>query len=168
MVQREFQPSRILAALVSHDVEFVLIGGLAAAAHGSPYLTRDVDITPKDDRPNLARLSSALKELNARIRTDAVDGGLPFDHDAGSLADARVWNLVTDFGDLDISLRPNGTDGYADLARDASEETALGVTIWIASLADVIRSKQAANRDKDKLVLPVLREILAQRDPGKS
>jgi hypothetical protein len=88
---------------------------------------------------------------------------LQFNHDAASLASAQVWNLATRFGRFDISMRPNGTDGYRDLARDATDEDVLGVVVPVASLADVIRSKQAANRPKDQRVLPVLREILASR-----
>jgi hypothetical protein len=84
-------------------------------------------------------------------------------HDAESLATAGVWNLRTTYGDLDISMIPNGTQGYPDLVRDASEVAILEVVVPVASLADVIRSKQAANRPKDQRVLPVLREILASR-----
>ena len=81
----EFRPDRILRVLEQHDVRFVLIGGLAATAHGSPQVTNDVDITPERSRENLHRLSAALKELGARIRTAAEPEGFPFDHDAESL-----------------------------------------------------------------------------------
>lgn len=163
MEQPDFDPGRILEALRVEGVEFVLIGGLAAINHGSPFPTEDVDITPDIDPGNLTRLSRALTALDARVRTDAVPGGLPFSHDAESLAAAGVWNLTTPYGDLDISLRPSGTDGYHDLAAGATTQSAFGVFVAIASLADVIRSKQAANRPKDQRVLPVLREILATR-----
>jgi hypothetical protein len=78
-------------------------------------------------------------------------------------ADAGVWNLVTAHGDLDISFVPNGTEGFADLDRDAAHMMLHGVAVRVASLADIIRSKQAANRPKDQRVLPTLREILASR-----
>lgn len=164
MTSRSFDFDRILSVLVSHDVRFVIIGGLAALAQGSPFPTEDVDITPETSSANLGRLSSALRDLEARIRTDAVPDGLPFDHDGESLASAGVWNLQTRFGWLDISLVPNGTEGFDDLDRDAKDLEVMGIHVRVASLADVIRSKQAAGRDKDKLVLPVLREILANRD----
>ncbi len=70
---------------------------------------------------------------------------------------------MTPHGDLDISFVPNGTTGYADLATDAADVECFGLVVPVASLADVIRSKQAANRPKDQRVLPVLREILASR-----
>ncbi|WP_148616066.1 hypothetical protein [Nocardioides rubriscoriae] len=158
-----FRPEEIVRALVARDVAFILIGGLAARAHGSNMLTSDVDITPDRALDNLARLSEALNDLEATVRADGVDGGLPFTHDAESLAAAGVWNLTTRYGDLDISMVPSGTGGYSDLAQEAVEETAYGTRIKIAALADVIRSKQAANRPKDQRVLPVLREILATR-----
>jgi hypothetical protein len=83
---------------------------------------------------------------------------MPFD--AGLLASARVWNLVTDFGILDISFKPSGTDGYQDLASQAvSYDIGDGVTVKVASLDDVIRSKEAANRPKDHLTLPTLRKL---------
>lgn len=159
----EFEPGSILATLLAHRVRFVLIGGLAAVAHGSPFPTEDVDITPEITRSNLERLSLALDDLEARIRTEAVDEGLPFSHDADSLAALATCNLTTRYGDLAIALTPSGTAGFGDLITDAQDTAAFGLTVSIASLADVVRSKQAANRPKDQRVLPALREILAAR-----
>jgi hypothetical protein len=161
MALREYEPDKILEVLVDRGVDFVVIGGLAALAHGSPFPTRDVDITPDTHPANLARLSDALTDLGAMVRFD--DEALPFSHDGESLAAAGVWNLRTDHGDLDISMVPNGTQGYADLVRDATRTAILEVVVPVASLADIIRSKQAANRPKDQRVLPALREILASR-----
>lgn len=159
------QARPILESLDRHQVRFVLIGGLATIHWGSPFPTEDIDVTPERSRENLDRLSASLTELNAKIRTAAEPDGLPFSHTGVSLADAGVWNLVTDYGDLDISFVPNGTEGFADLIRDAASATVHGVEIRVASLADIIRSKQAANRPKDQRVLPTLREILASRNP---
>ncbi|CAN5419977.1 hypothetical protein BH09ACT12_BH09ACT12_33670 [soil metagenome] len=156
-------PDRLLEVLWRHEVRFVMIGGLAAALHGSPFPTEDLDITPAAGRENFSRLSAALTDLGARIRVDGAPEGLPFAHDAESLAGVGVWNLTTDHGDLDISLVPSGTTGYDDLVRDAEPVEAWEGVVVVASLADVIRSKQAANRPKDQRVLPILREILARR-----
>ena len=163
MPEVELDAEHLLRVLLDHGVKFVMIGGMAGVVHGSPFPTEDLDITPDRSTENLQRLSAALDALGARIRTDAVEGGLSFAHDADSLGAVGVWNLVTPHGDLDISFVPNGTSGYADLAVDATEVDAFGVLVPVASLADVIRSKQAANRPKDQRVLPVLREILASR-----
>jgi hypothetical protein len=73
---------------------------------------------------------------------------------------AATWNLVTDFGRMDLTFAPAGTSGYTDLARDAVHLKILGAEVDVASLADVIRSKEASNREKDRLVLPVLRRLL--------
>lgn len=160
----EFDPGRLVEVLSRYGVTYVLIGGFATIQHGSPFLTRDLDITPERTAGNLTRLSAALTELNARVRTSSDPDGLPFAHDASSLADSLVWNLATDFGDLDISFVPDGTTGFEDLRRDAEPIAIHGIQVRVASLADVIRSKQAANRPKDQRVLPTLREILANRE----
>lgn len=159
----DFRPAEILAVLAAHRVRFVLVGGMAAALHGSEHVTFDVDITPDLARNNLERLSNALTELGARIRTDAVDGGLPFDHSGESLRRANVWNLVTPLGELDLTMVPSGTDGYDDLSRDAVHIAIMGVDTVVASLADVIRSKEAAGRPKDHLALPNLRRALEEQ-----
>jgi hypothetical protein len=159
-VAPEFNPERILRVLQKHGVEFVLIGGLAATAHGSPQVTNDVDITPARGQDNLSRLSKALKELKARVRTGDEPEGIPFDHDAESLARLEALNLVTDGGDLDVSFNPAGTKGFGDLERQAVHMRAFGVPTDVASLADVIRSKEAAGRLKDLAALPTLRRML--------
>ncbi|HVF31647.1 MAG TPA: hypothetical protein VM933_01310 [Acidimicrobiales bacterium] len=153
-----FDPTALLQVLNDHGVRYVLLGGLAAAIHGSPYVTTDVDVVPAADRDNLERLSAALAALDAHIRTNADP--LPFDHDGASLARGGIWNLATRFGDLEVVLRPSGTSGYGDLARDAEELEILGVAVAVASLADVVRSKGAAGREKDRVQLPLLRRLL--------
>lgn len=159
----ELDIAAILGVLRRHEVDYVLIGGLATIHWGSPFLTWDVDITPERSLANLERLSAALDELGAQVRAD--DETFDFAHTGRTLGDAAVWNLRTTHGDLDISFVPNGTTGFEDLNRDASDETIRGIEVRVASLADVIRSKQAANRPKDQRVLPTLREILASRNP---
>jgi hypothetical protein len=159
----ELDLPRILEVLHRHKVAYVLIGGLAAVYHGSPFPTEDADITPELGRRNLDKLAAALCELNARIRTDSEPNSLQFACDGEALAAAETWNLTTDAGDVDVSFKPSGTSGYRDLRRDAAQVHLYGVTVRIASLSDVIRSKQAANRPKDQRTLPTLREILARR-----
>jgi hypothetical protein len=157
----EFDAIAIIDVLVRHGVDFVVIGGFAASLHGSPYVTWDVDVTPKQAPDNFARLSAALDALEAKARAAGIEP-LPFSHDGESLAAASIWNLHTRFGNLDISVTPSGTTGYADLRRDALVVRIRSVEFAIASVADIVRSKGAAGRDKDKLVLPVLRELAAE------
>ena len=156
-----FDGAAILAVLHEHQVEFVTIGGFAAVAQGSPIPTNDVDVVPSTQRDNLTRLSAALVELDAQVRAAGIEP-LPFSHDADSLAAGQIWNLTTRYGDLDITFRPSGTQGYDDLRRDAITVVLRGVAVRLASLADIVRSKEAAGRDKDRRALPVLRELVAR------
>lgn len=158
----EFQPQEILATLDRRGVRYVLIGGLAAVLHGSAHLTTDVDVAPEEALRNLERLSAALKELDARVRVAGEPDGVPFDHSAESLARVRVWNFQTSKGDLDITFEPSGTRGYDDLQRDVVHMSVRGLDVPVASLADVIRSKEAAGRSRDRAVLPGLRELLSR------
>jgi hypothetical protein len=156
----EFSPQDVFAVLERHRVRYVLIGGLAAVLHGAPHITTDADIVPEFGRENLDRLSAALDELNARVRVAGEPDGIPFDHSGESLARMQTWNLVTDRGNVDIVFVPSGTRGYDDLARDSQPMVIRSMKVPVSSLADVIRSKEAAGREKDRLVLPVLRRIL--------
>ena len=140
----------------------MLIGGLAAALRGSATPTFDVDITPAASAGNLTRLSAALTDLDARIRVEGIRDGLPFSHDAASLAQMTTLNLVTRFGDLDIAFDPAGIGDYSKWEAGATLVTVMGVPVRVASLDDIIRSKEAAGRDKDRLQLPMLR-VLQQR-----
>jgi hypothetical protein len=147
-------------ALERHAVEYVVIGGTAAVIHGATHLTFDLDITPARERQNLERLAAALKDLGARpfgIPDDALQS---FQLDGETLHNGSAWTFITEHGELDVALDPDGTQGYRDLIRDAREADAYGLLIRVASLADVIRSKEAANRDRDRAVLPDLRRTL--------
>jgi predicted nucleotidyltransferase len=159
-VEARFAPQEILGVLDRHQVRYVVIGGLAAILHGAAHVTTDVDIVPEEAVRNLERLSAALHELNARIRVAGEVEGVPFGHDAESLMRVRIWNLVTDRGNLDITFQPSGTHGYEDLRRDAVRMSVRGVDVPVAALADVIRSKEAAGRERDRAILPVLRRML--------
>jgi len=154
-----FDPERLIRVLNKHRVLFVLIGALAARLHGFPRLTADADIAPASDEPNLVRLAAALRELKAKVYTESVPEGLVFDCSAATLGRASMWNLVTNAGRLDIAFVPAGTKGYEDLARDAEQFKAFGVKFLAASLDDIIRSKEAADRPKDRSDVVLLREL---------
>jgi hypothetical protein len=154
-----FDPERLIKVLTHHRVKFVLIGALAARLHGFPRLTADADITPAGDKQNLDRLAAALKELDAKVYTESVPEGLAFDRSAAALGRARMWNLVTTAGRLDIAFLPAGTMGYEDLAKGAERFEAFGVRFLASSLDDIIRSKEASGRDKDADDVLILREL---------
>lgn len=161
----DFDPVAILRVLDEHGVQFVVVGGIAARLRGAPLLTQDVDVTPSRSPLNLERLVGALEELDARLRTAPEPNGVPFPFDPGLLQSSNVWTLVTRFGDLDLVMSPAGTEGYADLSRDAEDlrvSTDPELTVSVISLADVIRSKEAAGREKDRAALPLLRRTLEE------
>lgn len=159
----EYDPVKALRALSERGVRFVLIGGVAARLHGAPLLTQDLDVCPADDRANLEALATALNDLEARLRVSDDPDGVPFPVIPEMLATASNWTLVTEAGDLDLIFRPPGSQGYPDLDREAS---ALSVAedpplvVRVASLADIIRTKEAAGREKDRAALPLLRRTL--------
>ena len=126
----EFDPLRILAGLQAHGVSYVLIGGLAAAAHGSPVETDDVDIClPAEDDENLKRLGLALDDLGARPGTDP-----PGEH--------RV-SFSTIAGRLDCLENPMG---FADLDASAAKmDLGRGVVARVASIEDLSEFKRASS-----------------------
>jgi hypothetical protein len=156
-------PARLLRVLTQHRVRFVVIGGIAAIAHGYPLPTEDVDVTPARDEENLERLAGALRALDARLRLPRGRESVAFPRDAEMLARAESWTLATRLGDLDVIFQPAGTRGFDDLRRGATSVelgTRRKTRVLVASLADVIRSKEAANRPKDQAQLPALRQTL--------
>lgn len=159
---RLYDPRPILVALEAERVDYVVIGGTAAVIRGAPYATFDLDITPAREIGNLDRLAAALHRLGAEVHgmPDEVAGS--FQLDGKTLANGSSWKFATPHGELDVALDPDGTHGYDDLRREAGRASVAGVDVLVASLADVIRSKQAANRDKDRIQLPMLREALEQ------
>lgn len=162
-----FRPEVILDRLIEHDVRFVIVGGLAAQAHGSPSLTRDLDVCYARDSANLQNLAAALAELVA------VRRGLPPGSPAMPPLDARtlraggVFTLSTSAGDFDLLAVPDPGLDYERLRSAAIEATVAGRRVAIASLDDLISMKRAAGRPKDLIELEILgglREELERTD----
>jgi hypothetical protein len=170
MPDPEFDPRPILEGLVRHDVDFVLIGGLAGTALGSAYATYDVDVAYERSTENLERLAAALVELGATLRGAPRD--VPFILDAKSLRAGLNFTFDTRFGSLDILGEPAGAPRYEDLRAAGSSESTWGLTIRVASLDHLIAMKEAAGRDKDKLHASeyrVISDLLrAPQDDGSS
>ncbi|MCG8588151.1 MAG: hypothetical protein MJE66_02580 [Proteobacteria bacterium] len=164
MASAGFDPERLLSALSEAEVRYILIGGMAAVLHGDVGVTVDIDVVPERTPENLGRLAEALRRLGARIRTEGEPEGLSFDCSADffrNLPPEAIVNMTTEAGDLDITFCPSGTTGFDDLRRDAIDiEAADRLHVLVASLEDVIRSKEAAGRDKDRVAVPRLRRLL--------
>jgi hypothetical protein len=158
----------ILEVLARHGVDYVVIGGFAVELHDVAIPpTRDIDITPSQDADNLTRLSAVLSELGARIRVPGgpgegveIAGGITAHH----LASLVTATFVTDAGPLDLSFIPDGTDGYEDLASGQVTIEYEGRSVSVANLEDVLRSKEAAGRENDFLVIPAIRAHLRRRN----
>ena len=157
----------ILATLEEHDVDYVIIGGFAAELYDVAIPpTRDIDITPAADVENLERLSEALNDLDARFCV--VDGPpegveIPGGITPGWLSSMITVALITGAGPFDVCMRPEGTGGFDDLIEGRQRLPYGDREVPVASLEDVIRSKEAVGRQKDLLVLPALRAHLARR-----
>jgi predicted nucleotidyltransferase len=155
-----YDPERTLKKLLQHHVKFVVIGGVAAALHGSPMLTADVDISYERSPGNLERLAAALAEMNARLR--GIEEDLPFDADARALESGSNFTFATDLGDLDVIGWPDGISSYAELVRAAVPMRIGRQEVRVASIDDLIRMKRAAGRPKDIAGALALEEVKRQ------
>jgi hypothetical protein len=161
----ELHLGALLRALADGGVDFVVIGGIAAIAHGSPQFTRDLDIAYAAAEENLERLGRVLVGLGARLRGVAED--VPFIPDARTLRNVRVLTLDTPDGPLDVLAEPDGSGGYTRLRANAIEATVSGVTVRIAGLDDLIAMKKAAGRPKDRVYVEELEVIRRLRAEGR-
>jgi hypothetical protein len=158
----EFQPEAVIELLGGHQVQYVLIGGLAAITHGAPLVTQDIDICYARDRANLGRLADALRAVHAELR--GAEPGHPFRLDARTLANGDSFTFTTDVGWLDILATLSGVAGYDELARTADAYQLWGHRVLVASLDDLIRMKRAAGRPKDLLAVEELAALRSELD----
>lgn len=150
-----FDPLHMLLGLANHGVAFVVIGGMADAAHGGASITDDLDICYSSERANVDVMIAALKSLDAAPRVRRYD-----------LRFREVCSFSTPLGSLDCVRMPRGTYGFDDVARDAASIDIEGTTVRVASLDDLVRMKRAAGRlaDLGELeVLGALREEVESR-----
>ena len=157
-------PECIFDVLAKHDVDYVLIGGLAAVLHGSTAMTNDADIYPSKQPENLEHLSSALVDLEARLRVDTNPDGVAFDPHPVLIESMAMLNMTTRCGDLDLTFTPAGLDSYSAVVDNAAMFLIGGHSIRVAALGDIIRSKEAAGRPKDHATLPILRALQEEID----
>lgn len=155
-----FDPVRICEILNEEGVAYVVVGGFATVIQGSPLPTQDIDLVPSRGAENLDRLGRALRRMHAMIRTG--NEPVPAPLDGQFLANMPLMlNLVTDYGDVDLTFAPSGgLGGFDEWSRRAfSVEIADGLSVVVASLDDIIDSKRAANRPKDLMALPYLESL---------
>lgn len=132
----------LLEALINHGVSFVVVGGVAAQIHGWRGATTDLDIAVSTAERNVMRLNAALSQVGAG---PGVLGAL------GTVFETR-------HGRLEIVRRADGIGEYSGWLANAHELRIVdGLTIVVADPDDVLRSKEAAGRDKDLMTLPQIR-----------
>jgi len=155
----------LLAAFIRHGAEFVLVGGVAGQAYGATRVTKDLDLCPRWSPENLERVAAALRDLGARMKIgegsiELLDVAL----DGKTLANMEIVPWRTRAGDVDLLLGIPRTERF-DLARyehlieNASIIETDGMKVAVASLADLIRSKEIADRPKDRDALSELRRL---------
>ena len=157
-------PLEILRVLVENDVRFIVIGGIAAALHGSTTLTADLDILYDRSGDNIERLAHALTALGA-VRRD-LPAGLPAPLDARTVRNGTNFLLTTREGDLDcIGETPSGRFTYAQVAPTA-ERIRIGadLDVEVVSLDELIRMKRATGRTKDRIELETLSALRDERE----
>jgi hypothetical protein len=137
----------------------VLVGGLAAAAHGSIRTTRDVDVVYDRSEENLVRLARALEPYAPYLR--GAPPGLPFKLDVPTLRAGLNFTLTTNVGALDLLGEIAGAGRYSDVISHSRELTLHGVRCFCIDLPTLIATKRAAGRPKD---LEAIAELEALRE----
>lgn len=150
----------ILQVLDRHGVDFILVGGVAAILEGAPVSTLDLDVVVLPTGENRERLLSALVELDARYLDPAGRHIVP---DLPKLETMRLHRLVTKYGPLDVLKTIGHGLGYEALSGETEIYEVAGLSVRTLRLEMIIRSKEEANRDKDRATLPILYRTLQMR-----
>lgn len=153
------QFDKLLPVLVCGRIEFILIGGVAAAVHGSARVTYDVDICYSRASENIARLVHALEPHAPYLR--GAPPGLLFHWDERTVARGLNFTLTTKLGDLNLIGEVIRGGGYADLLPHSIAIEAFGVEFRCIDLPTLIRLKRAAGRPRDFEALAELEVLRA-------
>jgi predicted nucleotidyltransferase len=143
------------------QVEFVVVGGVAARAHGSARLTNDLDVVYRRTPENIERLAAALAPHSPYLR--GAPAGLPFRWDAGTIRRGLNFTLTTAFGDLDLLGEVTGGGGYDALVARSTSIAAFGLEVRCLDLDCLIEVKRAAGRPKDLEAIAELEALLEER-----
>jgi predicted nucleotidyltransferase len=153
---------RLLRVLADGGVEFIVIGGVAANAHGAIRTTRDLDVTYNRSPENLARLERALSPVTPYLR--GAPPGLPFRLDVATLQSGLNFTLSTALGELDLLGEVAGGGTYADLVDHSRTLDLFGIRCRCLDLDTLIRVKRAAGRPKDFEAIAELEALREERD----
>jgi predicted nucleotidyltransferase len=154
--------SELLPLLVRNDVRFIVVGGIAAIAHGSARSTYDVDVVYARDTQNIRNLVRALQDRQPYLR--GAPPGLPFRWDEETIKTGLNFTLTTTAGDLDLLGEVTGGGAYETLEPFSEELTAFGVRCHFVTLERLIQLKRAAGRPKDLEIIAELQVLLEERN----
>lgn len=152
----------MLRGLVGANVRFVVVGGLAGAAHGSGRITDDLDVCYDLAPDNVERLSSLLAGWGAYPR--GAEPGLPFFMDVRQFRTTPVMTLTTGEGHIDVLDSIKGIGAYDETLAQSVEFTGFDVTFRVLDLPALVVAKRATGRRKDADHLPELEALLAYRE----
>jgi predicted nucleotidyltransferase len=136
-----------LPLLTRAGVQFIVVGGGAAVAHGSARLTSDVDVVYARDPENIRRLVAALKSHQPYMR--GAPPGLPFRWEERTIQAGLNFTLTTTLGDLDVLGEIAGGGTYEQLLPASIEMDVFGTRCRFVTLERLIQLKRAAGRPKD-------------------
>jgi predicted nucleotidyltransferase len=153
----------LLQRLTQGGVEFIVVGGIAAAAHGLARSTLDLDVVYSRTRENLEKLAKVMEPLDPQLR--GAPPGLPFRMDVATLRQGLNFTLATKLGWIDLLGEITGGGGYEQLQSSAEKFEVFGVSCLILDLEKLIQTKRAAGRPKDLESIAEL-EILRGRRQG--
>ncbi len=151
----------LLRCLSEAGVEYILVGGAAATAHGSARLTQDLDVVYRRSAENIGRLVSALATRNPYLR--GAPPGLPFRWDVGTVQRGLNFTLTTELGAIDLLGEITGGGRYENLLSDCVTIKVFGVACRCLGLERLIQVKRAAGRPKDLEAIAELEAILEER-----
>ncbi len=148
--------NRIAKTFAEHRLEAIMVGNAAAALHGAPVTTLDIDFMFRKTSANLTKLKAVASDLRATILKPYYPVSDLF----------RVVNDEQGL-QLDFMTRLHGIRSFEGV-RSRSTVVKFGEHgLKIAALEDIIKSKRATGRDKDIAVLPILERTLDEQEKGR-
>ena len=155
--------SELTRRLVVGRVEFVLVGGFAAVAHGATLVTRDVDVCCRFSEENLLRIQKALTDLHPVHRSQA---DLPLALTPEQCGSLKNLYLKTDLGIIDCLGDVLGVGDFDEVARHSVEVELPAGKCRVLDIDTLIQAKAAMNRDHDRITVKQLQEIRKQQQHG--
>lgn len=153
--------AQLLRTLTSANIDFIVIGGLAAIVHGVGRTTYDVDVVYARTPENMARIVQALSPLEPYLR--GAPPGLPFKLDERTLRNGLNFTLLTSAGGLDLLGEVVGGGTYEKLLPFAIRVSSYGTEFLAVNLEKLIELKRAAGRPRDNEMIAELEAIRQER-----